>query len=620
MKRNDFIHLVHISSEAYADDSHAYRRGVAAFAALGYMWVVGCFVAAIALLTWTLVDIFAGHIHAGHGVTLIGACGLLWAHLRVLWLHFDPPDGVPIVETEAPRLFAALERIRKKVIGSPIHHVLLDDSFSVNIIQIPRFGIFGRSTNYLTVGLPLLMAVDRPRFFAAVAHEYGHLRTRHGKFSAWIYRTRSRWEKLGQGMRNKDGPLAVVTQAFLRWYVPRLLAKTFALARLDEFASDRIAAKLLGSEVTGAALTEIAVKGHWLNSTFWPLHWSAATTSSRPMGPYSAMHTLLAQPLGADFARQAVRHALIQLSVDDETHPALRERLEALQLSKHSPAWSIHPALNLLGKSSTSWITQFDKRWCSDHAAGWTIHHAHLRRLQVGIDRLTASIHRNNADEMTQLGELHRQMYGNADVRLHFERALHISPGHAGALRGLAQCMPEQEHAARLDCLDQLYELSPATRWWTCSTAVSMLEKQLAMGLLDEKALKVWRARRQQAHESETRAWTELSTPPFLKATTRHDLNDFEVSALQSVMARCKSVARAWLVRKSLRELSSRRSYLMFIELPGIHDEDRQTLCQDLQSALELPGPALVTWVGRSPTLQDIQRHAFDLVYVRQPA
>jgi hypothetical protein len=85
-------------------------------------------------------------------------------------------------------------------------------------------------------------------------------------------------------------------------------------------------------------------------------------------------------------------------------------------------------------------------------------------------------------------------------------------------------------------------------------------------------------------------------------------------------MARCKSVARAWLVRKSLRELSSRRSYLMFIELPGIHDEDRQTLCQDLQSALELPGPALVTWVGRSPTLQDIQRHAFDLVYVRQPA
>ena len=42
MDRADFIHLVRLSEQASADDSRAYRRSVAAFAALGYFWVLGC--------------------------------------------------------------------------------------------------------------------------------------------------------------------------------------------------------------------------------------------------------------------------------------------------------------------------------------------------------------------------------------------------------------------------------------------------------------------------------------------------------------------------------------------------------------------------------------------------
>ena len=50
--------------------------------------------------------------------------------------------------------------------------------------------------NYLTVGLPLLLAIDRPRILAVMAHEYGHLRGGHGRFAAWIYRTRLSWARL----------------------------------------------------------------------------------------------------------------------------------------------------------------------------------------------------------------------------------------------------------------------------------------------------------------------------------------------------------------------------------------------------------------------------------------
>jgi hypothetical protein len=618
VKRENFIHLVRLSEQANADDNHAYRRGIAAFAALGYIWVVGCFALSVAILIWTAVSMGQGLGRTYHFVLLIAGCGLLWGSLRAFWSRLGPPAGLPITELDAPRLFAALERIRAKIKAPRIHHVLLDSSFNASISQIPRFGLLGGSINYLTIGLPLLMVVDRSRFFVVVAHEYGHLRNGPWQLTAWIYRTRQSWTKLDHSMRLDNRPLAIATQAFLRWYFPRFLAKSFALARHDEFAADRIAAKLLGRETAGAALTEIAIKGHWLDSEFWPLHWSAAAINTQPIGPFSAMNTLLAQPMDDNFARMSLRHALIQLSDEEDTHPALRERLEALKARKHMPQWSKHLALNLLGKDSAKWLAHFDKLWCSENATGWKLHHAYLSRVQVGIDTLTASLKRNNADEMTQLGDLHRRLNNNASVRVHFERALQITPGHASALLGLAQCMPESEHAARLDCLNQLYELNPANRSWTCSTAVSMLEKQVALGLLDEKALKVWRARLKQARDSEEHAWMELSRSPFFESITRHDLNDFEESEFRSTMARCKPVARAWLVRRSPKEFSYLRSYVLFVELPDMHDDDCHALCQRLKRMLRLSGLVLVTWAGQSASLTDIQRHAFDAVYIRQ--
>ncbi len=620
MERADFIHLVRLSEQASADDSRAYRRSVAGFAALGFAWVAGCFVLAVALLVWSLGAMVFGGIKGYHFVLLITAVGLLWASLRALWLRLEVPTGVTLTAADAPPLFEALERIRQKIKGPTIHKVLLDSSFNASITQIPRFGLIGGGTNYLTVGLPLLMAVDRPRCLAIMAHEYGHLRGNHGQFAAWIYRTRLSWMKLEHAMRHDGGPVAAASQAFFHWYFPRFLAKTFALARQDEFEADRIAGKLVGREIAGAALTEIAIKSEWLDTAFWPLHWSAAAHNPQPVGPFAAMRTLLAQPMTDDFARQSLREALIQLSNEDDTHPVLRDRLEALNVPKQLPGWSTRPALELLGSDCTKWITHFDNQWCRDNASDWKMHHAYLSRVQVGIDTLTASIRRNNADEMTQLGDLQRRLDPNANVLATYERALKLTPGHAGALRGLVECLPEREHRARLACLDQLFEKSVANRWWASRTAVQMLEKQATNGDGDDKTLKQWRERLREANEGEHRAWTELTETPFFDSITRHDLNDFEKGEFQSDMARCKPVTRAWLVRKTLKEFACRRCYLLFVELPGMDDEDRYTLCRGLERTLDLPGQVLVLWAGHSPSLEDIQRKVFDAVYVRPVA
>ncbi|WP_431097951.1 M48 family metalloprotease [Polaromonas aquatica] len=619
MDRAEFIHLVRLSEHASADDSKAYRRSVAAFAALGYAWVVGCLLLSAGLLMWVANAMLHGRFKGVFIGLILAAGGLLWTSLRALWCRFDEPEGVVLQASDAPALFEALERIRKKIKGPPIHRVFLDADFNASIRQHPRFGLFGGGVNYLSIGLPLLMALDRPRFLAVLAHEYGHLRGDHGRFAAWIYRTRLSWAMLNHGLRDDEGPVAAATQAFLRWYFPRFSARTFALARQDEYEADRISGKLLGRDIAAAALTEIAVKGDWITREFWSEHWSIASAQALPVGPYAAMRPLLGLAPPGDFARESLRQALRRISDVDDTHPGLRDRLEALQAATSLPAWSSasRSAMDLLGAGGAKWIAHFDKQWCRDNASDWKQHHAYLGRVRARAAELTAGEKRNNAEEMVELGHLQRRLDVRADVRRHYERALQLTPGHPGALRGLVQCLPPMERTLRLNCLGQLFEESVANRWWACRMAVPEMEKPAADGSFDEKSLALWRERLKQAEEAERRAWEELTGTPFFEAIGRHDLGNFEMGEVQAQLARYKPVARAWLVRKNLKEFAHRRCYLVFVELPGLDDEERYVLCREMEHSLDLPGQALVLWAGYSPTLAEIERNAFDAVYVR---
>lgn len=622
MDRADFIHLVRLSENDCADDSQAYRRSVALYAVMGYLWVVGCLLLSIAFLYWAGSATIAGKFRSQMVWLLIVAAGLLWTSLRALWIRLDAPVGLEITRKDAPALFDSLERIRKKIKGPPIHHVLLNAEFNASISQIPRFGLFGGAVNYLTIGLPLLMAIERPRFLAVMAHEYGHLRGDHGQFAAWVYRTRLSWMKMEHGMRNDANPVSAATEAFLRWYFPRFLAKTFAMARQDEYEADQIAGKLLGRDVAGAALSEIAIKGAWIHREFWPLHWRGASASALPVSPFNAMRTLLALPPPDDFARDTFKQSLRQISDVDDTHPVLRDRLEALEVGSSLPTWSTKPALGLLGSGSApdvqKWLDHFDKQWCRDNASDWKLHHAYLSRVRNRADELTASLARNSADEMAELGSLKRRLDARADVRALYERALQITPQHPAGLRGLAQSLPDDQHSLRMDTLSQLFDISPVNRWWACSVAVNDLEKTTTQANHDSKALRLWRDRLKEADAAEGRAWEEMVETPYFQSITRHDLNEFEKGEIESDLARCKPIARAWLVHKNLKEFAYRRCYLMFVELPNMDDEDRYPLCRSLEQTLDLPGPVLVLWAGPSPSLKDIQTRAFDPVYIRR--
>jgi hypothetical protein len=616
MNRADFVHLVRLSEHASADDSSSYRRGVAVFAALGYLWVIACLVLAVGIIVWDIGQLAQGdRFSLTRGWLLLFALGLLWATLRALWVRLEEPEGVALERADAPGLFDALDRIRQRIDGPPVHRIYLDSEFNASIRQLPRFGLFGGAINYLNVGLPLLMALDRRRLLSVLAHEYGHLRGNHGKLSAWIYRTRLSWLKLDANFQRDDGVMAFASRAFFRWYFPRFAAKTFALARQDEYEADRVAARLLGTRVVGQALKEIAVKSDWYAERFWPAHWARAAAGPVAAGPFSAMVPRFREPVDEDFARGALRRALRSVSDVDDTHPVLRDRLDALDERFAAPSWSARSSLGLL-TDARKWVSHFDKAWCEAHAGDWKQHHAYLARVRERVDALAASAGRNNADEMVEWADCSRRLDTSADVRGLYERALQMTAEHPGALRGLAQVLPAQDRPARLALLERLHEASMACRWWAARTAVSLLEDP-DVGGHDERALKIWRERARTAEAAEQRAWEEITATPCFTQITRHDLSDFELGELRADLVRCGAATRAWVVRKNLREFPWRRAYIVFLELPGLSDDERWNLCRELEQTLSLPGAALILWAGHSPTLSEIERLTFGELWTR---
>lgn len=614
MDRADFVHLVRLSEHASADDSRRYRRGVAAFAALGYAWVLGCLALSVGIIAWVALTAGRGRFGFSRGWLLLFALGLLWATLRALWVRFEEPEGCELSRADAPLLFEALDRIRAKIKGPPIHRVFLDDDFNASIRQVPRFGLFGGAVNTLSIGLPLLMMLDRQRLLSVLAHEYGHLRGNHGKLSAWIYRTRLSWLKLDESLQRDEGVMALVSQAFFRWYFPRFAARTFALARQDEYEADRISARLLGAPVAAAALTEIAIKGDWYADSFWASHWARAEREPAPQGPFQSLRERAAQPPDEGFARRALRDAMRRVSDLDDTHPVLRDRLEALGQKAVVPPWSAQPALAMLADSG-HWIAHFDNLWRRAHAADWKQHHAHRVRIRERVEQLAARPART-ADEWVEWADAERRLDPAAPVRDRYDQALRLAPGHPGALRGLVQSLPARERPVKLVLLEQLHAAGAASQWWAAKTAVAALEDPDA-GPHDEAGLKLWRGRLKEAEEAEARAWEALTETPFFSQIARHDLSDHELDELRGDLARCLSVSRAWLVRKNLRDNPWRRAYIVFVELPRLDDAERWQLCRELEQNLSLPGMALVLWAGHSPTLEQIEREAFGPVWTR---
>ena len=565
--------------------------GWARASALALTWVASCLLLSLAIISWLSFQV------AGSALNLAGVCFglvavfLLWAGLGALVQLMESPAGVVLTRVDAPVLFDALDRLRCQLKGPRIERVLLDTQFLVSICEGRRFGRFGGKMNCLTIGLPVMLALDRRRLLALVAHEYTRFHRSHNRLTQWFY------------------------QCLPRQRFPNLSVRSLARENQQKANTDKTSRNLLGRHVAAAALIELAVKTAWAKHEFWPGHWRAAAASMLPVAPYSAMRALAINPPREDFAQECLRQALA-LSVDSKKGLTLRGRLDALRAKKQLPLWSSSQAVHMLGARGNEWLATFDQQWCEDNTAEWRLHRAYLSRVRARGQFLAARFRNCSANELVEIAELMLRLDVDADVRSLYERVLQLAPCHPGALRGLVQCLPDAEWEMRMACASTLFDNSEAHRCWASRAAVMTLEKH-AGERGDNAEIQRWHERRDAAEEMEHRAMRALAEAPYFASIESSDLEEFDKGELLSRLARCAPLARAWLVRKRLAGFGSRRCYIIFLHLPGLAEKKCDRVCRELESTLQLPGLTLAVSAGRTPTLREIKRHAFETVYVR---
>ncbi len=308
------------------------------------------------------------------------------AVLRMFFTRLEPPKGRMLQPEEAPHLFQTLDSIRKKLNGPRIHHVLIDKHFNAGIVQLPKWGGFGGHTNYLTLGLPFLLAAPTLEMVAIIAHEYGHVCRNHGKLSAWVYRQRRTFRALHEAVNfigRKDrrnaglaGGLATATNWFMDYYN----GYTLVLSRQQEYQADLAASALVGAQVNANGLIRGALLGKWMREEFWPKLYRQADTRAQPAAmPFASMRAAFKAGYEQWATPERLEAVWREKSDLHDTHPSLRLRVEATGHPPQLPRGTeLTAAEVLLGAATPRLILEFDQAWWRDGRQAWESRHQYV--------------------------------------------------------------------------------------------------------------------------------------------------------------------------------------------------------------------------------------------------
>lgn len=324
-----------------------YRLRVFLLACLGYAFLAFIFLIALALaaaIIGGVVWIFKGGlarllIHSAKFIIMLAipVLAFTWVMFttfvttawRLLWFRFPAPGGLKLQRGLAPRLFQLVERLKSSLNSAPIHEILVDHDFNAGVVQIPRLGLLGWHKNYLVVGLPLLQALSPDQFKAILAHEIGHISGNHSRFNVWVDSTWMTWQHLIESLEQTEEPDRYrFILGFFNWYAPLFLAHQFALKRGMEYEADRCAKRVAGLQHCAEGLIATTVKGRFLGNVFWPSIQQQASTGK--VAIFSSMRHAMHQGIAPEQATQWLQEAMQEDTSIDDTHPCLRERLEAI--------------------------------------------------------------------------------------------------------------------------------------------------------------------------------------------------------------------------------------------------------------------------------------------------
>jgi len=580
MDQKQFSEMVARLERESRESPGAYKVKVALLALLGFgvlllVLLFAC-LGILLLVGLALLALVAGGkgilIIVKFGKLLILAAAPLWmllkSSLSALFTRFPAPGGREILRTDAPALFAAIDEMRARMKGPPLHHVLISEDMNAAAVQRPLLGLFGFPRNYLILGLPLLESLSPHEALAVVAHEYGHLSGAHARFGAFIYRLRGTWRTIQTLASQWKGVGGRALRRVIEWYAPFFNAYTFVLARANEYEADAASAELVSPAVAASALKRVNVAsahyGQFFEQVFSGVRDSVAPPADVAERWARSAAVMPAQPLATRWLSESLNR---EKSAFD-THPALRARLEALP-GQAEVVESLPPPL-AEASAATVWLGAQAESIRAVHQANW----------RERVREQWANRHRKLQEKLTRLATLKDMPTLDADLtmeRLCLQVDLEPEVDHLPALSEFNAAVPNRaptlyfEGTLRLDrdddggiaLIERAMDLDAGAVKPGCELAFRFLMRRRETERAERFAER-WRTQ----HAWEVRRTAELGRLDPAHELVAAQLPEETMRKFRDNIEQSSAgIARAWLARRVLPSDESVLTYVIGVEL-----------------------------------------------------
>lgn len=596
-----FQELVERLQVAAAEDPAGYRRRVGLLALLGYVYLIVMFVGLIGaniLVVWGLI-----HFHLGAAIKLaLPLLILLWVMLRALWVRFTPPTGIEVDPATTPALAALLAEIRTRSQGPSVDRILLTTDFNASVVQHPRLGIFGWYENYLILGLPLLQTIPQDEVRAIVAHEFGHLAGSHGRFGARIYRQRLVYQRFVYAIEQEGHKLGNLLLAPLRrWYFPYFNAYSFALARQQEYEADQLAADVAGTESMRRALTRITVVGRWDQERFGrDLDREAREGRPIPDDLYERFPAALAGSLTEAEAAAWSAEALRVPTDFHDSHPALRDRLEALAPGAAAPTLSLDRSVpngtQLLAPRAAELLRQASTSWRDATATQWSDRTKHIARSRERLATLDQKADASglSGNERWERVHLTEEIVGLAPAAVLARDLLAHDPSLNGARFLVARALLAEGNDEGLAALEEVVRREPSATAGAADLAFGYLWTRGRRGEAE-----VWRSRGETGHSEAQAAEQERRMVTVKAPLVAPDLTEEQIARIREQLLEITGIREAYFARRVVKHHPDAPCYLLGV-VPRmswwrpVGQKALQALVQEIVQKVEWPVDARI--------------------------
>jgi Zn-dependent protease with chaperone function len=471
--------------------------------------------------------------------------------LRALFVRIDPPQGRVLRRREAPKLFAMIEEIRKRAGVGALHDVQLVGDMNAAIVETPRFGGLFGWRRHLLIGLPLLLTHSTAEMRAILAHELGHLSGKHGRIGAWSWRVRETWSRVLGSLDARSGVVTRVLRRLFHWYGDHLMATTLVQARTHEFDADRLSAEITNAETAARALAWACVVERLANERFWTPLWESLAERPTPPPPLDSFLRRRAEILAPPYD-DVLNEELARLTSIDDTHPALRERLQRLGFPRPAIALADRTAADeLFGRATASFAAEFDRDWIQNAKPMWEQRRQEVEAARAQLAAAEATDDATPEDERLHTRAESLSQLGKEDESFDLYAALaERNPNDARAAFHLGRMLVARGDLAGIRHLSRAMEIDWRFVAPSCEIAYAALRNK---GL--DRDADTWgeRYRHQceliQAAQAET--W-ELAVKDDLSQTT------LDAATQQVILDHCRAakwIGRVWIARKNLKRL-----------------------------------------------------------------